>query len=114
MLYYGINALIGAAVAVLIAFISRTNFYFLSGLAPLFPTFALFAHIMAFKIGGAEQVKAVISFGFLSMIAYLVYLGTFYVLINGGVKFIYSVSTALVFWSISAGFIFYLGKKFIS
>jgi len=114
MLYYGINALIGAVVAVLIAFISRTNFYFLSGLAPLFPTFALFAHIVAFKIGGDDQVKAVIFFGFLSMIAYLVYLGSLYFLINGGLKFIYSVTLALAFWSISAGFIFYLGKKFIS
>lgn len=114
MLYYAINGLIGAGVAILIAFLSRTNFYFLSGLAPLFPTFALFAHVMAFKIGGDEQVKAVIFFGFLSMIAYFVYLGSLYLLINGGMKFTYSLITALAFWSISAGFIFYLGKKFIS
>ncbi len=114
MLYYIINAVIGAAVAVLIAFLSRTNFYFLSGLAPLFPTLTLFAHIMAFKIGGAEQVKHIILFGFLAMVAYLIYLGAFYILLNGGIKFIYAVSTALAFWFVSAVFIFYLSKKFIT
>lgn len=114
MLYYGINAAIGAFVAILIAFISRTNFYFLSGLAPLFPTFALFAHVVAFKMGGTEQVKEVIFFGFLAMIAYFVYLGSLYLLLNGGLRFAYAVTGALIFWTISAGFIFYLGKKFIS
>lgn len=114
MLYYLINAVIGAVVAVAIAFIARTNLYFLSGLVPLFPTFTLFAHVSVFRLGGVDQMKAVILFGVLAMIAYLIYLISLYFFLNGGLRFIYAVTMALCFWSVSAGFIFYLGKKFIS
>ncbi len=39
-----IRALAGAAVVVLISLLSRTKNYYLAGLIPLFPTFALISH----------------------------------------------------------------------
>ena len=41
-----IKALIGAGVVVLIQLLTRSQNYYIAGLVPLFPTFALISHYM--------------------------------------------------------------------
>ena len=113
MSYYFINALIGAAVAVFIAAVSRSQLYVLAGLIPLFPTFALFAHINANHIGGPSQLKEVLIFGFISMVSYLMYLACMYFATQQGLKFIHAASISIAVWLISAVAVIYLAKKYI-
>jgi membrane protein GlpM len=76
------SALIGAILATCIAFIGRSHLYFLSGLMPLFPSFALLAQIEAFNIGGAFQVKQVAIFGLVALVPYAGYLLALILLID--------------------------------
>ena len=71
-----IKALIGAAVVVAIGLVTKTRFYFLAGLLPLFPTFALIGHYIAATSTSPEQFRDIVIFGMLATIPYLTYLGT--------------------------------------
>ena len=106
-MFYGVVGALGAFVAIVIALLSRSNFYILAGLAPLFPTFALFAHILFFKEGGVENLKNVILFGMLSILPYLSYLSGLYFLIDK-FNFMVSVWIALIFWLIASLGIYFI------
>lgn len=77
-----VTAAVGAALALAISLVSRSGVGFLAGLLPLFPTFALFAHVQAFANGGSFQVKQVALFGLLSLIPYAGYLLSLCVLVE--------------------------------
>jgi len=113
MTYYLINGVIGALVAMFIAYVSRTNYYVLAGLIPLFPTFTLFAYINAYNIGGVAQLKEVILFGVISVISYIIYVAAMYACIHFNLKFGYAVFIALSVWSLSAYKVFLLAKDHI-
>ena len=112
MAYYFINAVIGAVLAVFISFLGKTNFYLLTALAPLFPTFTLFAHVSANIEGGQDRVKQVVVFGFLSMIAYLIYMVVMYFSVQQ-LKFLQATGLSLAVWAVAAWYVFYLAKKYI-
>ena len=60
----------------LLAVIAKSKFLFIAGLIPLFPTFAVMAHVIAGNTGGPEAVKQVAWFGMLAIIPYSGYLLT--------------------------------------
>ena len=62
------KALIGAAVVVLLAVLSKTRNYYIAGLVPLFPTFALIAHYIVGKGRSLDDLKTTIVFGMWSII----------------------------------------------
>ena len=66
------KALIGAAVVVLLAVLSKTRNYYIAGLVPLFPTFALIAHYIVGKGRSLDDLKTTIVFGMWSIIPYFV------------------------------------------
>jgi len=113
MYFYLMNALIGAGLAVVIAFIARSNMYVLAGLIPLFPTFTLFAQISAHQAGGNEYLLHVVMFGFVSVITYLIYLLVMYIAIKQGMGFTSSVVLSVTIWAIAAANVFFLAKKFL-
>jgi membrane protein GlpM len=76
-----IKAIAGALIVVLISIVSSTKNYFLAGLIPLFPTFALIAHIIVGQ-KGAMELKNTALFGMLSIIPYFAYLLSVYILSN--------------------------------
>ena len=47
----------GAAVVVLIALLSKSKAFYIAGLVPLFPTFALIAHVIVAHDQGAVALK---------------------------------------------------------
>ena len=58
-----IKALLGAAVVVLIGMLSKTKNYYIAGLIPLFPTFALIAHYIVVTGRGVEALRTTVIFG---------------------------------------------------
>lgn|SRR5512142_1765609 len=75
------KALIGAVMVVVIAALSRTRSYYVAGLVPLFPTFALIAHWVVGTSRPVRDLRETILFGMLGMLPYLAYLAAMYVLV---------------------------------
>ena len=69
-----IKGLIGALVVVLIGALSRTRNYYIAGLVPLFPTFALIAHYIVASDRGIDALRTTIVFGMWAIIPYFIYL----------------------------------------
>ncbi|MCH7416004.1 GlpM family protein [Pseudomonas mosselii] len=86
---------------VLLAILSKTRNYYIAGLVPLFPTFALIAHYIVGKGRSLEDLKATILFGMWSIIPYFVYLATLYVLVDR-LRLEASLVLATVAWLMAA------------
>ena len=74
------KCLLGALVVLLISILSKSKAFYIAGLVPLFPTFALIAHVIVFQQLGAEALRKTALFGLWSLIPYAVYLVMVYVL----------------------------------
>jgi len=95
------KALLGAAVVVILAALSKTRNYYIAGLVPLFPTFALIAHYIVGKGRSIEDLKNTIVFGMWSIIPYFVYLATLYVMVDR-MRLEASLAVAAVAWLMAA------------
>ncbi|SMQ30957.1 membrane protein GlpM [Pseudomonas helmanticensis] len=95
------KALLGAAVVVIIAALSKTRNYYIAGLIPLFPTFALIAHYIVGKGRSIEDLKTTIVFGMWSIIPYFIYLATLYVMVDR-LRLEASLAVAAVAWLMAA------------
>ena len=104
-----LKALIGALVVVLISLISRTNVYFVAGLIPLFPTFALISHIIVAE-RGEHYLKETALFGMYSLIPYFVYLLGVYCF-SGRLPLWANLSLSVLMWFVSAVVVFWFFKK---
>ncbi|NBN60388.1 hypothetical protein GWJ07_12275 [Proteus sp. G2639] len=106
-----IKALIGAFVVVLIAVLSKSRHYYIAGLVPLFPTFALIAHYIVGSERSIEALRTTIIFSLWAVIPYLVYLISLYVMINY-VKLLSALATAVICWIIAAWLLIQLWNRF--
>lgn len=107
MIYF--KGLIGAIVVWIIAWISKSKNYFIAGLVPLFPFFALIAHFSVYYQKGALELKETALFGMISLIAYFLYLLTFYFLLNK-LKFFPAMFIGIIVWLITASILVFLWK----
>jgi membrane protein GlpM len=73
-----LKSLLGAAAVLLIALLSRTRNFYIAGLVPLFPTFALIAHYIVGSERGGADLRTTALFGMWSLVPYAVYLVTVY------------------------------------
>ena len=101
MLSLFLKAACGALAVVLIALLSRTKNFYIAGLVPLFPTFALIAHYIVGKGRSLDDLKTTIVFGMWSIIPYFVYLAALYVLVDR-MRLEASLALAAVAWLIAA------------
>lgn len=69
-----LKCLLGAVAVLLIALLSRSKSFFIAGLVPLFPTFALIAHYIVGTERSAVDLRATALFGLWSLGPYAVYL----------------------------------------
>ncbi|HEJ9485731.1 TPA: GlpM family protein [Proteus mirabilis] len=106
-----VKALIGAFVVVLIAVLSKSRHYYIAGLVPLFPTFALIAHYIVGSERSIDALRTTIIFSLWAVIPYLVYLISLYVMINY-VKLFTALATAVICWVIAAWLLIQLWNKF--
>lgn len=74
------KCLLGALVVLLISILSKSKAFYIAGLVPLFPTFALIAHVIVFQQKGAEALQKTALFGLWSLIPYAIYLVAVYML----------------------------------
>ena len=96
-----LKSLIGALMVLLIALLSRTRNYYIAGLLPLFPTFALMAHVIVGSERGTAELRTTIVFGMWAVLPYLAYLGSLYWLI-GRLKLVPALGGALAVWCLAA------------
>jgi membrane protein GlpM len=78
MLSLFLKSLLGAAAVLAIALLSRSRVFFIAGLVPLFPTFALIAHAIVGTERGVDDLRTTALFGLWSLLPYAIYLGTVY------------------------------------
>lgn len=95
------KALIGALMVLLIGLLSRTRNYYIAGLLPLFPTFALMAHYIVGSERGMADLKATILFGMWVVVPYLAYLTSLYWLVDR-FRLVPSLLIALLVWTVTA------------
>ncbi|MGV8888710.1 MAG: GlpM family protein [Pseudomonas sp.] len=96
-----LKATLGAAVVVILAALAKTKNYYIAGLVPLFPTFALIAHYIVGKGRSPEDLKTTIVFGMWSIIPYFIYLATLYVIVDR-MRLEASLAVAAVAWLMAA------------
>lgn len=96
-----LKALFGAVIVVTIQLLAKTKNYYIAGLIPLFPTFTLISHYIVGTQRTTEDLKATIRFGGISLIPYIIYLVTLYLLVDR-----FKLTVALLFatlaWLIAA------------
>jgi len=80
MLALFLKCSLGAAVVLIISLLSKSKAFYIAGLVPLFPTFALIAHVIVSQQQGAEALRKTALFGLWSLIPYFIYLILVYVL----------------------------------
>lgn len=69
-----LKCLLGALAVLLIALLSKSKNFYIAGLVPLFPTFALIAHYIVGAERSAADLRATALFGLWSLVPYAVYL----------------------------------------
>ncbi|MCU1736269.1 MULTISPECIES: GlpM family protein [Pseudomonas] len=106
-----LKAALGALVVVLLAALSKTRNYYIAGLVPLFPTFALIAHYIVGKGRSIEDLKTTILFGMWSIIPYFIYLATLYVLVDR-LRLETSLALAVLAWLLAASVLVSLWLRF--
>lgn len=75
-----LKCMLGAGVVLVISILSKSKAFYIAGLVPLFPTFALIAHVIVYQQKGAEALQKTALFGLWSLIPYAIYLIAVYVL----------------------------------
>ncbi|MBC3920828.1 GlpM family protein [Undibacterium sp. CY18W] len=73
-----LKCLLGALAVLLIALASKSRYFVLAGLVPLFPTFALIAHFVVGTTRPATALQTTALFGLWSLFPYAVYLFAVY------------------------------------
>ncbi|PKH24220.1 hypothetical protein CIG19_07215 [Enterobacterales bacterium CwR94] len=96
-----LKAVLGAAIVVLISFLSKTRNYYIAGLVPLFPTFALIAHAIVASERGTDALRQTILFGMWSIIPYFVYLLSLWYFV-GTMRLSYALTGAVLCWVVVA------------
>lgn len=97
---------LGALVVLLISILSKSKAFYIAGLVPLFPTFALIAHVIVFQQQGADALRRTALFGLWSLIPYAIYLIAVYLLATQ-MSVLSCLSLATLAWTIAAGVLLY-------
>jgi membrane protein GlpM len=96
-----LKSMLGALAVLLIAVLSKSKNFFLAGLVPLFPTFALIAHWIVGTERTTADLRATALFGLWSLIPYANYLLTVY-LISPHFSLLNTLILSTLIWTISA------------
>jgi membrane protein GlpM len=92
---------LGALAVLLIALLSRSKSFFIAGLVPLFPTFALIAHYIVGSERSAEDLRTTALFGLWALLPYALYLLAVYGL-AGHLPLAWTLSAATLAWLLAA------------
>jgi membrane protein GlpM len=107
-----LKALIGALMVILMALLAKSKNYYIAGLVPLFPTFALIAHAIVGTQRSSEDLKTTALFGIFSIIPYFAYLLSVYIFADKYALWINLILSTLI-WIVFAGMLILIWKRFI-
>lgn len=105
-----IKAALGALVVVLIGLLAKTKNYYIAGLIPLFPTFALIAHYIVASERGIDALRTTIVFSMWSIIPYFVYLVSLWYF-TGFLKLPLALGGAVICWCLNAWLLIFCWVK---
>ncbi|MGK9171882.1 GlpM family protein [Yokenella regensburgei] len=105
-----IKAALGALVVLLIGVLAKTKNYYIAGLIPLFPTFALIAHYIVASERGVEALRTTIVFGMWSIIPYFLYLLSLWYF-TGFMRVGPALGGAVLCWCLSAWFLIFCWSR---
>ncbi|QKJ86667.1 GlpM family protein [Paramixta manurensis] len=105
-----LKAALGAAVVLLIGILAKTRNYYIAGLVPLFPTFALIAHYIVATERNVEALRATIIFGMWAIVPYFIYLLSLWYLI-GLMRLPWALGSAVLCWVAAAWLLISLWSK---
>lgn len=105
-----LKALLGAAAVLLIALLSKSKNFYIAGMVPLFPTFALIAHYIVGSERTPADLRQTALFGLCSLFPYAVYLGlVWYLCVRTGVAA--TLLLATLGWLVAAGAVLLLWTR---
>lgn len=102
MLSLILKCLLGAVAVLLIALLSKSRNFFIAGLVPLFPTFALIAHYIVGTERSAADLQVTALFGLWSLVPYAIYLLAVYAL-SPRLALAPTLGLATLAWLVAAG-----------
>lgn len=105
-----IKAAIGALVVVAIGLLAKTKNYYIAGLIPLFPTFALIAHYIVATERGIDALRATIVFGMWAIIPYFIYLLSLWYF-TGLMRVWPALGCAVLCWCLSAWLLIFFWNR---
>ncbi|GAL59615.1 hypothetical protein YdgC [Pseudescherichia vulneris NBRC 102420] len=106
-----VKAAIGALVVLLIGVLAKTKNYYIAGLIPLFPTFALIAHYIVASERGIEALRTTIVFGMWAIIPYFIYLLSLWYF-TAAMRLPLALGAAVLCWSLSAWLLIFCWSRF--
>lgn len=104
-----LKALIGAGIVIVIQLLARSKNFYIAGLVPLFPTFALISHYLVGSQRTTAELKTTIVFSMLSLIPYFVYLLVLYGLVDR-LRLEWALLGAALCWVCAAGLLIVLWR----
>jgi len=96
-----LKSMLGALAVLLIAILSSSRNFFMAGLVPLFPTFALIAHWIVGTERTTTDLRATALFGLWSLIPYAAYLLAVY-LLSPHFSLLNTLIFSTLIWTLSA------------
>ncbi len=97
---------LGALAVLVIALLSKSRSFYVAGLVPLFPTFALIAHYIVGSERSSADLRVTALFGLWSLIPYAIYLFAVYGL-SVRCSLLATLVLATVAWSVAAAILLY-------
>ncbi len=110
MLSLFLKSLLGAAAVLAIALLSRSKVFFVAGLVPLFPTFALIAHAIVGTERGAADLRTTALFGLWSLLPYSIYLSIVY-LLSVRCSLAMTLGAATLAWLVAAAILVFIWAR---
>jgi membrane protein GlpM len=106
-----LKSLLGALAVLVIALLSKSRVFFIAGLVPLFPTFALIAHYIVGTERTMSDLRTTALFGLWSLLPYAIYLFTVYALcLKFSLPMTLTLATAA--WVVAASVLIFTWSKF--
>jgi membrane protein GlpM len=106
-----LKSLLGAAAVLVIALLSRSRVFYIAGMVPLFPTFALIAHYIVGSERSPADLRSTALFGLWSLLPYAVYLGLVaFFSVRTGLAM--TLGLALLGWCAAAGVVLLAWTRF--
>jgi membrane protein GlpM len=105
-----LKCLLGALAVLVIALLSRSRSFFIAGLVPLFPTFALIAHYIVGAERSAQDLRTTALFGLWSLAPYAVYLLCVYWL-SVRLPLVSTLALSTLAWVVAAGMLLFLWTR---